>query len=226
VKRLLGHGETAVSTAVAAAKVAPAVAAAGPAAAEEDVFAFSSQLQELLESDARKRKRGWPPATGREKAGGGKASGVKAGGEKAARESEAPPGLGEPPGASAQQPAASSPPAASAAPPAAMPAAPIPPPAPPPAAPRALPPAPPPILLVPPPHAPHAPHAPLLDVWSLLPDGRVSGRVFGKGGVRDGAKISTARVLLPAGMPRPMPGMTITTATNSRYVLGESTDAA
>eukprot|EP00967_Tisochrysis_lutea_P040606 scaffold48823_cov27-Tisochrysis_lutea.AAC.9 len=65
------------------------------------------------------------------------------------------------------------------------------------------------------------PPAPLLDLWSLQPDERVCGHVFGKANVRDGAKITTAPILGLTGGAAAMPGMIVTTATGSRYALGE-----
>lgn len=100
-----------------------------------------------------------------------------------------------------------------------------------PALPPALAPAPPPAAAPPPPRAaapawlapptPPAAPTPLLDLWHLLPDGRVSGRVFGKPNVKDGSKICTAPLRPLPGGAQPSPGMTVTTATHSRYALGE-----
>jgi len=65
------------------------------------------------------------------------------------------------------------------------------------------------------------PTAPLLDLWRRVSDGRLNGRVFGKRNISDGAKITTAPLLEVPGGGEPMPGMTVGTATGSRYVLGE-----
>ncbi|EOD27153.1 hypothetical protein EMIHUDRAFT_205103 [Emiliania huxleyi CCMP1516] len=60
---------------------------------------------------------------------------------------------------------------------------------------------------------------PLLDLWSVLPGGRVTGQVFGKPGIRDGTRINTARVV--EGVT-PSAGSTLRTISGSNYILGEA----